>query len=216
MDMDLIAEKRELGSRRGTESGSCKAQSELRGGEQEGGDAQASRQARFESRSMLIDWSDEIQEQQPTTILARVPSANGHISEIMPCEDASKSGANANANKRRTEPLTLHEAAREGELKALELALEKGAMPDTTDALLFTALHFAACYGHEDLVQLLISNNADVEATSTHGWRPLHVAARNGQIGVMRMLIQVGAHVDAQDEVRVLPPTLVVFWRVAK
>jgi hypothetical protein len=128
MDMDLIAEKRELGSRRGTESGSCKAQSELRGGEQEGGDAQASRQARFESRSMLIDWSDEIQEQQPTTILARVPSANGHISEIMPCEDASKSGANANANKRRTEPLTLHEAAREGELKALELALEKGAM----------------------------------------------------------------------------------------
>ena len=69
--------------------------------------------------------------------------------------------------------LTVHEAAKEGNLKAVKQHLADGADLDARDGDRMTPLHLAAMEGHKEIVKLLIPKGADVNAMENDGGTPL-------------------------------------------
>lgn len=97
----------------------------------------------------------------------------------------------------------LLDAARSGDLAALETALADGATPDACDEAGETALMLAAQHGHTALVKRLIVAGVDVNAASPQGWTALARAAYNGETGrgyadVVEVLADAGANLDAR------------------
>lgn len=92
----------------------------------------------------------------------------------------------------------LMDAARAGELKAVEALLAGGAEVNAQDKFGGTALVYAAREGYTEVVRLLIAHGADVKASDTKS-TGLHKAAENGHLDVVRLLLAHGADVDAKD-----------------
>ena len=93
--------------------------------------------------------------------------------------------------------MSIHTAAREGNLKEVRRQLAWGANANkrnffTRDTLLIEA----ADNGHVDMVKLLIENGADVNLKGEAWYGPLHAAAANGHIEVVKILLENGADVN--------------------
>ncbi len=80
------------------------------------------------------------------------------------------------------------EAVLSGELWSVKLALNNGADPNETNALLGTALHTAASSGHLEIVQLLVEQGADPTRVDPKGRTPADVAATNGHHAIAEYL----------------------------
>ena len=102
-------------------------------------------------------------------------------------------------------------AARTGDAKAAEAALEAGADANARDGDGITALMHAARgdrpeianptpTDHPRIVELLIERGADVNAKTDSGFVALFWAARYGHEGVAKVLITHGADVNAKDK----------------
>lgn len=107
----------------------------------------------------------------------------------------------------------LHDAARRGDLAALQAALaEQPDLLSSKDARDNTLLHVAAAAGQLSVVELLLQRGARLEAPGEAHRTPLLAAARGGDLSVVQRLLEAGADVDARDEIG--KPAL--FWALAE
>lgn len=97
----------------------------------------------------------------------------------------------------------LREAARKGDVAAVERALAKGVPIESTNDKGETPLCLAVIGGHVSTISTLLSHNAQIEARTKKGSTPLLCARENvstSRINVMRALLSAGANIDAKDE----------------
>jgi hypothetical protein len=97
--------------------------------------------------------------------------------------------------------LTVHEAAEEGNLKAVKQHLADGADVNAKDDLDgMTPLHFAVVFSNKEIVELLIAEGADVNAKDDLGLTSLyHAVIEEVQKEIVELLIAKGADVNAME-----------------
>ncbi|XP_052076240.1 uncharacterized protein LOC127714238 [Mytilus californianus] len=87
----------------------------------------------------------------------------------------------------------LIEAAKNGDLEAVNKCIQKGALTnyvDQSDNL--TALHYASANGHREIVSILLDNGFDLNALTPDGWTILHIAALYGHKEIVSDLLDRG------------------------
>uniref|UniRef100_A0A1L8DSM1 Putative 26s proteasome regulatory complex subunit psmd10 n=1 Tax=Nyssomyia neivai TaxID=330878 RepID=A0A1L8DSM1_9DIPT len=89
-------------------------------------------------------------------------------------------------------------AALYGDMKRLEIAIQRGATNDCDNSG-YTALHYAARAGHMEACTRLLAAGADVNCTTNGGVTPLHRAAMMGRVAIVEFLCQHGAHTATCD-----------------
>lgn len=89
-------------------------------------------------------------------------------------------------------------AIQDGDLEAVQKALDEGIDVNTKLEHGRTPLILAATYGHLDLVKLLVEEGAAVNATSEYGETALMTAIYSPEI--VKFLIEKGADINAQDK----------------
>ena len=97
----------------------------------------------------------------------------------------------------------LIQAAKNGNIGAVELNLANGANVNVKNGRGFTPIHIAAMEGHKRIVEMLIASGANVDGkretiNSISGVTPLHDAAFAGHKEVVELLICNGAEVNSQ------------------
>ena len=86
----------------------------------------------------------------------------------------------------------LHDAADKGQLKQVEILLDKGAMIKRT-VIGFSPLHYACLQGHLSVVKKLIERHPFQSDLLTHNKdTPLHLAARSGHAAIVKFLLDWG------------------------
>ena len=99
-----------------------------------------------------------------------------------------------------TPDISIHDAAREGNIEAIKQAIADGAEVNAKGIGGFTPLLIAAMEGHNEVVELLISKGADVDARQYgNGLTPLRFAAERGYKEIVELLISKGADVNAKE-----------------
>lgn len=94
--------------------------------------------------------------------------------------------------------LSIHRAARRGDLAAVITEQAAGVALDERDADGNRPLHLAVASGARSLVQWLIDHGADVHARNRGGQTALHWAATAGHLDLARTLLAAGARIDCQ------------------
>ena len=98
----------------------------------------------------------------------------------------------------------LHEAARRGDLAAVEKLLAAGAQVDAPDGGGATPLYLAAGEGHAAVVARMLAAGADARRPAMGPFgstgTPIHVAARYGHLEVVRVLLKAGVDPNLADE----------------
>ena len=86
----------------------------------------------------------------------------------------------------------LHDAANKGQLKQVEILLDRGAMiKSTVDG--FSPLHYACLQGYLSVVKILIDRHPFQSDLITHNKdTPLHLAARSGHAAIVKFLLDQG------------------------
>ena len=72
--------------------------------------------------------------------------------------------------------ISIHEAARDGNIEAVKQHLAAGTEVDEKDIYQATALHKAARKGHKEIAELLIAKGANINEINKYGRTPLDVA----------------------------------------
>lgn len=106
--------------------------------------------------------------------------------------------------KEETTPQTnndkLFQAAQDGDLSAINSALDDGADINLNNAYYGrTALVLASQNGHADVVKLLLDKGADVNGKDTNGSTALISASWNGHVDVVKLLLDKGADVNLKN-----------------
>ena len=99
----------------------------------------------------------------------------------------------------RSNPTTLHEAARNNSLDGARLLIDRGVDIDAKDNSGRTALDIAAANNALDVATLLIDRGADIEAKNNWNETALWRAAQNNSTDVATLLIDRGANTDGID-----------------
>lgn len=97
----------------------------------------------------------------------------------------------------------LLQAARKGDVAAVEKALYKGVPIESTNEKGETPLCLAVIGGQVSTISALLSHNAQIEARTNKGLTPLLCARENvstSRMNVMRVLLSAGANLAAKDE----------------
>jgi CDK inhibitor PHO81 len=94
----------------------------------------------------------------------------------------------------------LHEAARVGALRLVDLCLQSGVQRDKVDVYGRSALHYAAMNGHSAVCQRLIEEGLSADALDLDNCTPLIYATLRGSVECVRVLLEIG-HVSAQATV---------------
>jgi ankyrin repeat protein len=108
--------------------------------------------------------------------------------------------AGAAADPVSADPVSVLEAARAGNLSAVQTSLQQRRDANQTEPDGTTPLHWAVHQDRLDIVQALISAGANVNARNRYGTTPLVLAATTGNASVAAALLKVGA------DVRVVAP----------
>lgn len=95
----------------------------------------------------------------------------------------------------------IHDAARDGDLKKVELLIkaQPTLVSSKDEKYGQTPLHIAAFNDRLDVAKLLIANKADVNAKANNGSTPLHLAAAKGNKDIVELLLDNKADVNAVD-----------------
>merc|ERR1712086_590879 len=89
------------------------------------------------------------------------------------------------------EALSLFDAAREGDLRAVHLVLNWTMTPvDFKNSMGFNALIWAAIHGRTEVVGILIEAGADMDLQDRNGTSALHIAVPHGHTEVVGILIE--------------------------
>jgi len=91
--------------------------------------------------------------------------------------------------------ISIHEAAWEGNIKAVEQHLASGTDVNAEDALYgYTPLLWSTGFGHKEVAALLIAKGADLNAKNKpNGWTPLDWIGINGDDATADLLRKYGA-----------------------
>lgn len=93
----------------------------------------------------------------------------------------------------------MHDAARAGDIAALEALIAEGANINAKDPLVGSPLHMAALSGQQDAAAFLLANGANVNRKGGMlGLTPLQVAVGSGA-AMVKLLLENGAKVGAKD-----------------
>jgi ankyrin repeat protein len=85
------------------------------------------------------------------------------------------------------------EAARDGDVDAIHLAIMHGLSPDDSGVDFVPALIVATDYGHADAVRYLLKQGAHPNLKARDGRTALAVAAQAGRVDIASMLLDAGA-----------------------
>jgi len=96
-------------------------------------------------------------------------------------------------------PMTLHEAAKMGDLRAVQEFHEKGRPLDVHDSKGITALGYAIGANRIAVVKLLLDNRANPFAVDSSGNSGLHYAAGYGRKELLEYLIKTGCGVQQSN-----------------
>ena len=110
-----------------------------------------------------------------------------YLGEIIGCKKLSKD------NK------CLHEAAKEGKILLLEVALNKDARTSFDGHGISTPLFVACRYGHKTIVEYLLDNGCEINFRNENKWTPLHRACYSGHRDIVQLLLSRGADYNAKD-----------------
>ena len=111
-----------------------------------------------------------------------------YLGEIIGCKKLSKD------NK------CLHEAAKEGKILLLEVALNKDARTSFGGWDITTPLFVACRYGHKTIVEYLLDNGCEINFRNEDKWTPLHRACIEGHRDIIQLLLSRGADYNAKNE----------------
>jgi len=93
--------------------------------------------------------------------------------------------------------ISLHQAARDGDLEQVKSLISRGAdINAMDDRLAGTPLHLAAYYAHHDVVEFLISKGADVNARNKWNRTAINEAVDKGHIEIAELLRKHGAKAE--------------------
>mmetsp|Transcript_54893 Transcript_54893/g.128119 ORF Transcript_54893/g.128119 Transcript_54893/m.128119 type:complete len:269 (+) Transcript_54893:70-876(+) len=95
--------------------------------------------------------------------------------------------------------LTLHEAAQNGDLKAVQDFLQKKKPLDSQDHKGITALGYAIGSNRIAVVKLLLDSRANPFAVDSNGNSGLHYAAGYGRKELLEYLLKVGSNVNQRN-----------------
>lgn len=93
----------------------------------------------------------------------------------------------------------LHAACLSGNLRVVQILLDKGANIEATEMRGQTPMHWAAQRGHTQCINLLKMRGANVNARDEFQRTPLRQAAKNGHEEAISALISHGANIEAED-----------------
>ncbi|CAE7441667.1 AKR2B [Symbiodinium natans] len=96
-------------------------------------------------------------------------------------------------------PLTLHEAAKNGDLKAVQDFLQKKKPLDSQDHKGITALGYAIGSNRIAVVKLLLDSRANPFAVDSNGNSGLHYAAGYGRKELLEYLLKVGINMNQRN-----------------
>jgi len=97
-------------------------------------------------------------------------------------------------------------AASTGQLKMLQMFLERGSNISETNCLGKTALHLSVENKDLEMTKFLLEDEKmDFNARSLQGQTVLHLACYHGDLPIINYLIDKGAMVDAKDQFGVQP-----------
>ena len=103
---------------------------------------------------------------------------------------------------------TVHEAAKNGDVKLMEFIIRTSYDMNTEDGGGCTAFHKACCYGQTETAQIIIQSSKDFgidlnNAKNGLGWKALHMACGFGQTEIVQLIIQsskdFGFDLNAKD-----------------
>ena len=94
----------------------------------------------------------------------------------------------------------LHEAARVGALRLVDLCLQNGVQREKVDVYGRSALHYAATDGHSAVCKRLIEEGLNADAVDLDNCTPMIYATLRGSVDCVRVLLEIG-HVSAQATV---------------
>ncbi|CAI5511473.1 unnamed protein product [Closterium sp. Naga37s-1] len=121
--------------------------------------------------------------------------------------------------------ISVHVAAREGDVEALRdaLTVRPGAINERQLPVCQTPLHLAVAEGHLEALRFLLDwrgscggaeVKADVEARNMFGETPVHVAAKSSNADAIRLLLRAGARADVAATNGMTPVHLAVWAAV--
>lgn len=90
----------------------------------------------------------------------------------------------------------LHDAASNGLLSTLEVALLTGADLNAQNEYGDAALHLACNGGHMECAMWLVQKGADINLNGAADMTPVFKAATGGHVGLTRMLVEKGAKIS--------------------
>ncbi|XP_065292164.1 transient receptor potential cation channel subfamily A member 1 isoform X1 [Dermacentor albipictus] len=99
----------------------------------------------------------------------------------------------------------LHSAVHAGDIKAVQLCLESGALISTQQHDLSTPVHLACAQGAMDIVRLMFSRQPDqrvhcLTCSDAQQMTPLHCAAMFDHVELVEYLVSEGASMNATDK----------------
>ena len=95
---------------------------------------------------------------------------------------------------------SIHEAARDGNIDAVEVLLKKDVDINIQDENGVTALMLASQNGHHQIVELLLKEHADINQQNENGVTALMVASLIGHHQVVKLLLKVHSDINTQNE----------------
>ena len=95
---------------------------------------------------------------------------------------------------------SLHEAARDGNIDAVEVLLKKDLDINIEDENGETALMLASQNGHHQIVELLLKEHANINQQNENEWTALMIASHNGHHQVVELLFKEHADINTQNK----------------
>lgn len=125
--------------------------------------------------------------------------------EASPSPSASQTPPSAPAPDVASEPQipeinTILDAAKYGDVEAVEDFLAIGKDPNLVDEFNRSPLHFAVSIQHMGIIDALLAAGANVEIKDSKNNTPLHYAAGYGRVEAVRRLLEAGADGSMKNE----------------
>ena len=118
-------------------------------------------------------------------------------------------------NKRKSQEdldAALLSAAKDGDVTAIQEALDQGAAIEAKDDHGGTALSAAALNGRTDAIELLLSKKANIEAKNKYGYTPLAIATRTDHVVAVELLLSKGAAIEARTNKGFSPLAIAAYY----
>ena len=133
--------------------------------------------------------------------LAKVGSKFGEVSELLAAGGGGAAGGPSPAAAAAPIPTVnnLFDAAKAGDLEAVEDCVAIGRDVNEVDEGQRTPLHFAVAYGHADITRELLNSGAKLDAREQQGNTPLHYACGYGRAELVSLLVGAGADAAVEN-----------------